>query len=211
MNKLFSMFNSLKIDHLTSYQDQLISAKKTKCSDGTTCISFADEKTAMTFSKTLQQLGIVGASGNQKFVAKHLRERNDFGVILTNENFKKINQLIAARFADQLTTEIKDFKTSVNQHYRNSPHVLKNLQQALTLYAQNGDLSESFEQSECHAFGGGAQPSNVEDTFKIAVDQENHGGVIQLIQAITESNIEEQFQLKSLLEEISNWIDTNQL
>lgn len=79
-----------EVQSLKSFYDQ---SQQIKTSDGCTVVTFSDKRVAEQFSDNLANVGIVGASGNKKFVGQHVKGHTDFGVVLTKENVEKIAQL----------------------------------------------------------------------------------------------------------------------
>ena len=66
-------------------------SEQIKTRDGCTVCNFTSEDAAKAFSVALESIGIVGGSGNKKFVGKHIEGNPKFGVVLTREDVNKLH------------------------------------------------------------------------------------------------------------------------
>lgn len=91
-------YSSVRItpDQVQSLKNFFDQSNQIKTDDGCTVVTFNDKRIAEQFSDNLANVGIVGGTGNKKFVGQHIRGRADFGVVLTRENVEKITLLFSA-------------------------------------------------------------------------------------------------------------------
>jgi hypothetical protein len=125
-------------------------------------------------------LYIKGQSNKKKYVLSVIN--NTFGIILTiydiikiYDNLDSTNKILKSNILWYLL----DSFAIIDRYFRNTYHSIKNFKQSLLLFYENGGENAEFIQSESQAQFSSSQPSNVYDTFKIAISENAHGNILE--------------------------------
>lgn len=131
--------------------------------------------------------------------------------LLQEQESRFLEQKVQSRrMAHQLVSRFNTIKYPVFGPYRNTPHVIENLKQALYTYACTGSLDAEINATSASGQGASEQPSVVGITFKNALDKSDYGGIIQSLATMKEQVITtgktKNVELISLLEDCIQFI-----
>lgn len=193
---------------------------KLKTVDSCTVYNFENKDLADQFSDRLQEIGIVGAAGGKKFVAKHIKDNPAFGVVLTVEQNLTLRikieghapmQKRASLLSNALNDEYQRIKKA-DPHFnkltpfRNSEPSFNNMMTALRMFGESGDLMKTFSAVSANGHGAAKQPDTIRETFKQALDPDVHGGFAQTIESIRDDQAHP--ELVAIAIEIMTFLDT---
>lgn len=90
----------------------------------------------------------------------------------------------------------------------NSNSLLLHLERALTEYAVNQNLKAAIVSASASGQGNSPQPNTVKETFELALSDEAHGGIQQLIKFCFNNSVPEYEQLGKTLMRILDYLKT---